>query len=105
MHHAITATFVPGQGGPPYFATEVEALMAILVRCLAAGAAAAAASGGGGGGGGGGAGWGALAGWQAGQVLWALGNSRHVTPRLDDLEDSILRVGSLKLLRAANQSA
>lgn len=90
MHHATTATFGPRQGGPPYFATEAEALMAILVRCLAAGAAASAASGGGGGSG---AGWGALAGWQAGQVLWALGNSRHVTPRLEDLEDSILRVG------------
>ncbi|GLI62462.1 hypothetical protein VaNZ11_005093, partial [Volvox africanus] len=85
-------------GGPPYFQAETEAAVTILIRCLASAAVSAAPSsdsaatsapsppaGGGGG----------LTGWQAGQVLWALGNSRHATQRLPDLEASLLRSGGL----------
>ncbi|GIL69916.1 hypothetical protein Vretimale_10067 [Volvox reticuliferus] len=96
-------------GGSPYFQAETEAVVTILIRCLASAAVSAAgaaarqtataaaaaaplAAGGGGGGGG-------LSGWQAGQVLWALGNSRHVSPRLPDLEASLLRSGGLSYMQ------
>ncbi|KAG2487213.1 hypothetical protein HYH03_014187 [Edaphochlamys debaryana] len=99
-------------GGPPYFLVETEALLAILTRTLAAPATAPAtpsrpapspasppasassasppsaaspapAPGA------------PLAGWEVGQVLWALGNARHVSPRLADLEEAALRAGGL----------
>ncbi|KAG2453147.1 hypothetical protein HYH02_002473 [Chlamydomonas schloesseri] len=109
-------------GGTPYFTAETEALLAILVRCLAsasaaaagasaasAAAAAAAAAAGqpatasasasaSGGTPPSVAGAGALGGWQAGQVLWALGNSRHVTPRLPDLEAAMIKAGGLSAM-------
>ncbi|KAG2437353.1 hypothetical protein HXX76_006008 [Chlamydomonas incerta] len=102
-------------GGTPYFIGEAEALLAILVRCLAsaaaaaagaaaASAAAAAAAAAAGLPAAGGAvpalpaGAGSLGGWQAGQVLWALGNSRHVTPRLPDLEAAMIKAGGLSAM-------
>ncbi|KXZ54321.1 hypothetical protein GPECTOR_5g404 [Gonium pectorale] len=101
------------EGGSPYFAAETEALLAILVRCLAAAAssstplsppslgsgAAAAASGPAAA-----AAVGGLCGWQAGQVLWALGNSRHASPRLADLEASMLRTGGLAAMQPRDVS-
>mgnify|MGYP001807114640 CR=1 FL=1 len=113
--HYPPPTALTLQGGTPYFAAETEALLAILVRCLAsasaaaagasaasaaAATAAAAAAGQAGASSstsGSGipaslAGAGSLGGWQAGQVLWALGNSRHVTPRLPDLEAAMIKV-------------
>ncbi|GLC56073.1 hypothetical protein PLESTB_001061500 [Pleodorina starrii] len=89
-------------GGPPYFKDETEAAVTILVRCLAAaatGAAAAAAAGSASA-----PPAGSLTGWQAGQVLWALGNSRHVTPRLADLETHILRSGGLAAMQSRDVS-
>ncbi|GFR47689.1 hypothetical protein Agub_g9437, partial [Astrephomene gubernaculifera] len=99
-------------GGSPYFTAETEALLAILVRCLqqqqqqqqqqqsaatsTAGAAAAARTAGvAAGSGRSSIRGGGLSGWQAGQVLWALGNSRHASPRLRDLEAILIRSGGL----------